>query len=206
MRVLAPIKEVRKLKQDLLSQHYTTLTRKVVDMTRVNTKSGVTRRVKVGVMLLRPHESILTIMASYLSNDLFVSSEKRFRKPSNIPANVKYVVLIKSAADKGGGAWNFSLNPVNVKCPQSLRHVRPICEYAADDSRDNMRAAVFYEGSPYRVDMEEVLLCGFLAVLFYWNNQKTENCVLVPVARDQGAHDYVPSISARGTALSLSHA
>ena len=106
---LAPIKEVRKLKQDLLSQHYATLTRKVVDMTKVNTKSGVTRRVKVGVMHLRPHESILTIMASYLSNDLFVPSEKRFRKPSNIPANVKDVVLIKFAADKGGGAWKFTL-------------------------------------------------------------------------------------------------
>ena len=157
IRVLAPIKEVRKLKQDMLRQDYTTLTRKVVDMTRVNKKSGVTRRIKVGVMLLRPHESILNIMASYLSNDLFVPSEKRFRKPSNIPANVKDVVLIKYAADKGGGAWKFTLNPVNVESPQSLRHVRPICEYAADDSRDNMRAAVFYEGSPYRADMEEVL-------------------------------------------------
>ena len=107
IRVLAPIKEVRNLKQDLFSQHYTTLTRKVVDMTRVNTKSGVIRRVKVGVMLLRPHESILTIMASYLSNDLFVPSEKRFRKPSNIPANVKDVVLIRFAADKSGAVWNF---------------------------------------------------------------------------------------------------
>ena len=103
------------------------------------------------------HESILTIMASYLSNDLFIPSEKRFRKPSNILANVKDVVLVKFAADKGGGAWKCSLNAVNVKCPQSLRHVRPICEYAADDSRDNMRAAVFYKGSPYRADMEEVL-------------------------------------------------
>ena len=121
IRVLAPIKEVRKLKQDLLSQHYTTLTRKVVDMTRVNTKSGVTGRVKVGVVLLRPHESILTIMTSYLSNDLFVPSEKRFRTPSNILANVKDLVQIKFAADKGGEACKFSLNPVNVKCPQSLR-------------------------------------------------------------------------------------
>ena len=94
-------------------------------------------------MLLWSHESTLTIMASYLSNDLFVPSEKRFRKPSNIPANVKDVVLIKFDADKGGGLWKFSLNPVNVKCSRSLRHVRPICEYAADDSLDHMRAAVF---------------------------------------------------------------
>ena len=116
-------------------------------------------------MLLRPHESILTIMASYLSNDLFVPSEKSFRKPSNILANVKDVLLIKYAADKGGVAWKFSLNPVNVKCPQSLIHVRPIRKYAADNSRDNMRAAVFYEGSPYRANMEKVL--HRRAVVFY---------------------------------------
>ena len=47
--VLAQIKEVQKLKQDMLRQDYTTLTRKVVDMTRVNTKPGVTRRVKITV-------------------------------------------------------------------------------------------------------------------------------------------------------------
>ena len=70
---------------------------------------------------------------------------------------MKDVVLFKFAADKGGGSWKFTLNPVNVKCLQSLRHVRPICEYAANDSRDKMRAAVFYEGSPYRANMEEVL-------------------------------------------------
>ena len=54
MRVLAPMKEVRKLKQDMLRQDCAALTRNVVvvDMTRVTKKSGVTRRVKVGVMLL----------------------------------------------------------------------------------------------------------------------------------------------------------
>ena len=104
VRVPAPIKEVRKLKQDMSKQDYTALTTKVVDMA-----------VKVRVMLLRPHESILTIMASYPCNDLFIPSKKCFLKPSHVPHNVKDAVLIKFAADKGGGVWKFSLNPINVK-------------------------------------------------------------------------------------------
>ena len=79
---------------------------------------------------------------------------------------MKDIVLIKFAADadKDGGAWECSLHLVNVKCRQSLRHVLPICEYAADNSRDNMRTAVFYEGSSYHADMEEVLRCWAVVI------------------------------------------
>ena len=58
--VLAPMKQVQKLKTAILRQDYTTLPRKVVDITRATKKSGVTRQVKFGVMLLQPHESKYT--------------------------------------------------------------------------------------------------------------------------------------------------
>ena len=51
------------------------------------------------------------------------------------------------------------ISPVNVKCPQSIRHVQPICEFTANDTRENMQAAIFYDGSPCRADMEDLLHC-----------------------------------------------
>ena len=46
--------------------------------------------------------------------------------------------------------------PVNVRL-QSISHVQPICEFTANDSRENMRAAIFHKGSPCKADMEDVL-------------------------------------------------
>jgi len=50
-----------------------------------------------------------------------------------------------------------SLNPVNVAHPQSLRHVTPICEFTAPDTRENLAAAMFHAGNPCKQDMEDVL-------------------------------------------------
>ena len=65
------------------------------------------------------------------------------------------MILWKFSADKGGGSWKFILNPVNVDKPQSLRHVQPIYEFTANDSCENMYAAVFYGGSPIKCDVED---------------------------------------------------
>ena len=41
--------------------------------------------------------------------------------------------------------------------------------------------------------------------LVLFEKQKIENGVPVPVAHDKGAHDYVPTLSKRGSQSSLSH-
>lgn len=66
------------------------------------------------------------------------------------------MILWKFSADKGGGSWKFIVNPVNVDKPQSLSHVQPICEFTANDTRDNMRAAMFSDDSPHRADVEDI--------------------------------------------------
>ena len=41
----------------------------------------------------------------------------------------------------------------------SLMHVHLICKYAAGDLHDNMKAAIFYNGSPWCANMEDVFHC-----------------------------------------------
>ena len=77
--------------------------------------------------------------------------------PEKIPSNIRYVVLFKFAADKGGGSWKLVLHPVNVEDLQSLRHVQPVCEFTAPDTRNNMSAAMFHDGNLCKEDMEDVL-------------------------------------------------
>ena len=128
-------------------------------MTRVTKKGGskISRKIRVGVVTVRPFESIINFLASLLEKGKLVPSSMRFKLPPNIPPDIEDVLLVKFSADKGGGSWNFLVNPINVKCPQSIKHVRPICEFTANDSRENMSAAVFYNGSPCKADMEDVL-------------------------------------------------
>ena len=59
-------------------------------------------------------------------------------KMGRIPNNISDVVLYKIVGDKDGGAFKLTTNPVNVEHPQSLRHVQPICEFTAPDSRENL--------------------------------------------------------------------
>ena len=157
--LLAPIKSVRRLKDTQIKGNYKTLTRRVVDMTRVTKKGGTTieRKIHVGVVTVHPYEIMTNVLASLLEKGKLLPSSKRFKLPCNIPANTEDVVLWKIAADKGGGSFKLLINAINVECPQSLKHVRPLCEFRANDSRENMTAAVFYNGSPCRAAMEDVL-------------------------------------------------
>ena len=126
-------------------------------MTRVTKKGGtkISRKIRVGVVTVRPFESIINCSASLLEKGKLVPSSMRFKL--HIPPDTEDVFLVKFSADKGGGSCKFLVNPINVKCPQSIKHVRPICEFTANDSRENMSAALFYNGSPCKADVEDVL-------------------------------------------------
>ena len=78
-------------------------------------------------------------------------------KMGRIPNNISDVVLYKIVGDKDGGAFKLTTNPVNVEHPQSLRHVQPICEFIAPDSRENLATAMFNEGSPCKKETEDVI-------------------------------------------------
>ena len=116
------------------------MSRSVVDMTRETKKGGTTisRKIKVGVITIRPKECVLNSAGELLKNDTFVPSANRFQCPGVIPSNIKDVILFKFSGDKGGGSWKLIVNPVNVEHPQSLRHVQPVCEFTAPDTRSNL--------------------------------------------------------------------
>ena len=88
---------------------------------------------------------------------MLLDSKKRFRSLVNLPANVNDVILWKFSAYKGGGSWKFLVNPVNVEKPQSLRHLQPIYNFAANNSRENMRSAMFQPNSPHKRNFEDVV-------------------------------------------------
>ena len=159
LRLVAPIKTVRNLRLTRKKEDYTSMSRSVIDMSRVIKKGGtvIARQIKVGVVTIRPFECILNSTSSLLNSGGLLPSERRFRRQGNIPSNISDVIMWKFSADKGGGSWKLIVNPVNVEHPQSLRHVQPICEFTAPDSRENMAAAMFHEGSPCRQEMEDIM-------------------------------------------------
>ena len=112
---------------------------------------------KVGVITIRPFECILNGALSLFTSGTFLPSAERFDCPGIIPANIDDVMLWKIAGDKGAGSFKLILNTINVKCPQSLRHVQPICEFTAPDTRENLAAAMFHAGNPCKQDMEDLL-------------------------------------------------
>jgi hypothetical protein len=136
LQILAPIKSIRELRAAHVDKAYITMTRTVVDMTRVTKKNGshITRQTKVGVMTIRPFQLIYNNAVSLLRHGMLVPSAKIFRAPNNVPPNVVDVMLYKIAADKGGGSFNMLISPVNVKCPQSIQYMQPICEFTANDN------------------------------------------------------------------------
>ena len=97
------------------------------------------------------------VLASLIEKGKLLPSSKRFKFPYNIPPNIEDVVLWKLSADKGVGSMKMLINAINVKYPQSIKHVRPLCEFRANDSRENMKAAVSYNGSSIKSTMEDVL-------------------------------------------------
>ena len=44
--------------------------------------------------------------------------------------------------NKGEETWKMLIDPLNVKCLQSIHHVQLICEFTFNVSRDNMRPAI----------------------------------------------------------------
>ena len=99
---------------------------------------------KVSVITIRPKECILNSVASLIKHDALLPSANRFRCPGTTPSNIKDVILLKFSANKGGGSWKMIVNPMNVEHPQSLRHVQPVCEFTAPDTRNNLQAAIFH--------------------------------------------------------------
>jgi hypothetical protein len=62
MRVLAPIKEIYRLRAKNIEQDYTSLSTRIVDMIRKTSKgkSEISRLIKVLVITIRPCELVLT--------------------------------------------------------------------------------------------------------------------------------------------------
>ena len=75
---------------------------------------------------------------------MLLPSAQRIRKPPNVPPGVRDVLLWKFSADEGGGLWKLLVNRVNDQYPQSLRQLKPICEFTANKSCNNITVAVFY--------------------------------------------------------------
>ena len=159
LRVLAPINDVSRLRKRRKDQDYSSMSRSLVDMIRQTKKGGTTlsRKIKVGVITIRPKECVLNSAGELLKHDAMVPSADRFRCPGIKPSNIKDVILFKFSGDKGGGSFKLLVNPVNVEHPQSLRHVQPVCEFTAPDTRSNLRAAFFHDGNRCKEDMEDIL-------------------------------------------------
>ena len=136
IRILAPILDIRLLRKAKAKQDYTTIHRSVVTMSRVTKKDGghISRAIQVGVINVRPFETIVNSAHTLLSKGKLFPSIARFHNPFQVPELVEDVVLYKFGADKGGGSWKLFGNPVNVQHPQSVRNVQPICEFTVNDS------------------------------------------------------------------------
>ena len=93
---------------------------------------------------------------SLIKDGTLLPFKRRFQPRAKIPAHVSDVTLWEVVADKGGGLWEFIVIPGNVEKPQSLNHVQPMCQYTANDSRKNMRAAIFYKNSPHKANVEDI--------------------------------------------------
>ena len=159
LRLLAPIKDVRSQRAAERKNDYKSMKRTVVAMTRVTKKNGshISRNIHVGVMTVSPFECILTSAGALLEHGRLLPSSKRFHYPFKKPDNIHDVILWKFSADKGGGSWKLIMNPVNIKHPQSLRHVRVICEFSACDTRENLTAGFFNESSSGCKEVEDVV-------------------------------------------------
>ena len=159
IRILAPILDITCLRKAKAKQDYTTIHRSVVTMSRVTKKDGgqISRAIQVGVITVRPFETIVNSAHTLLSEGKLLPSIARFHNPFQVPESVEDVILYKFGADKGGGSFKLIGNPVNVQHPQSVRNVQPICEFTANDSRENMAAAFFHENSPGKKDIEDVM-------------------------------------------------
>ena len=108
-------------------------------------------------MTVRPFECVLNSTYTLLGQGKLLPSKRRFRSPFKLEDHIRDVILWKFGADKGGGLWKLIGNPVNVENPQSVRHVQPICEFTANNSRENMSAGFFYKGSPCKSDIEDII-------------------------------------------------
>ena len=140
LRFLAPIKDARRLRKIKKEEDYSSMSRCVVEMNRETKKGGstISRKIKVGVITIRPKECVLKSAGELLRRDALVPSANRFCCPGIKPSNIKDSVLIKVAGEKGGGVFKLLINPVNVEHHQSLRHVQPVCEFTARDTRNNL--------------------------------------------------------------------
>lgn len=206
LRILAPLKSIWQLRATNVDKAYTTMNQTVVDIGRVTKKNGshISRKIQVGVVTIRPFECIYNSAGSLLRHGMMLPLATRFRRPRNVPPNVRNVLLWKFSADKGGWSWEMLINPVNVKRPQSLCHVQPICKFTANDSRANMEATIFHDGSACKADMEDVLhrRCTLLRItigiqmevaLVVNSNRRHHQSRPMALANAYEAYPYTPS-------------
>ena len=74
--------------------------------------STIYRKIKVGVITIRPKECVLNSSGELLRHDALIPSANRSRCPGIKPSNIKDVVLFKVAGNTGGGAFKLLINPV----------------------------------------------------------------------------------------------
>ena len=146
------LKHIRELRAFHVDEAYTTMNQTVVDMSRVTKKSGS----QICILTDKRWCHYYQIQGAYIykrrqfataRHDVAVNEEISSTK--NVPPNVMGItaVLYKFSANKKGRLFK----------PQSIHHVTPICEFTANDSRESMRAVIFYEGSSCRANTEDAL-------------------------------------------------
>lgn len=130
-------------------------------MTQSIEKRGVDigRKINDGVVVVCSFGCVLNTVFTLMSHDHLLPLSRRFRYSFQTSDHISSVILWKLSADKGGGSWRLWINPINVKHQQHLRHVQPVCEFTANDSRENISAVMFHE-----INCIVVMVCPFECV------------------------------------------
>ena len=139
IRILAPIKDIQLLRKAKAEQDYTTMHTFVVTMYRVTKQDGgiLKRAIPVGVVTIRPNESIANSAHTLLSEGKLLPSEKRFKPPFRVPASVEDVILYKFGMDKGGGSVKLIWPPPQASMVlMDLTRASAYVNYAISDCSD----------------------------------------------------------------------
>lgn len=111
LRLCAPIKEIYLLRDRTYTEDYTTLSRAIVDITRVTWtgETKVSQKIQVGVISIRPPKCIMNSSSFLIKSGTLPRSKRRCESPVTIPDHVSDVTLWKLYVDKGGGCGNVVL-------------------------------------------------------------------------------------------------
>ena len=159
LRVLASAGKVAAVKKEYIAEQFTTLQFNTKTLKRrVNAgKTSYTRDMYVQVTTINPLEHLINTVQETQGNGTFVHHTERFRVPFTKDDKLDDVALEKFGADSGAGSFKINMNLVNNNKPQGQEFVLPVCEFKAKDTYDNVKAAVFYDGSVVKYGMNSII-------------------------------------------------